>query len=56
MVVHHVIDGYSRMVVYARCSSNNRAETTHSLFVQAIPRYGRPVKVRTDLGGENVDI
>lgn len=56
MVVHHAIDGYSRMVVYARCSSNNRAETTPSLFVQAIPRYGRPVKVRTDLGGENAHI
>ena len=56
MVVHHAIDGYSRLVVFAKCSSNNRAETAHSLFIQAIQKYGRPVKVRTDLGGENVDI
>ena len=56
LVIHHAIDGFSRMVVFARCSSNNRAETNHNLFLQAIPKYGRPSKVRTDLGGENVDI
>ena len=56
LVIHHAIDGFSRMVVFARCSSNNRAETNHNLCLQAIPKYGRPSKVRTDLGGENVDI
>lgn len=56
MVIHHAIDGFSRMVIFAKCSSNNRAETAHSHFVQAISKYGRPAKVRTDLGGENVDI
>ena len=56
LVVHHGIDGFSRMVVFARCSSNNRAITVHELFRLAIQKYGRPYKIRTDLGGENVDI
>jgi hypothetical protein len=56
LVIHHAIDGFSRMVVFARRSSNNLAETNHNLFLQALPKYGRPSKVRTDLGGENVDI
>ena len=56
LVVHHGIDGFSRMVVFARCSSNNRATTVPEIFLQAIEKYGRPLKVRTDLGGENVDI
>lgn len=56
LVVHHGIDGFSRLVVFAQCSSNNRAETVHSIFLKAIPVYGRPLKIRTDLGGENVDI
>ena len=56
LVVHHGIDGYGRMAVFAKCSPNNRAETVHSLFTGAIPRYGRPLRIRTDYGGENVDI
>ena len=55
-MVHHGIDGYGRMAVFAKCSPNNRAETVHSLFTGAIPRYGRPLRIRTDYGGENVDI
>ena len=56
LVIHHGIDGFSHMVTFAKCSSNNRAATVHSLFQQAITRYGRPHRIRTDLGGENVDI
>ena len=56
LVVHHGIDGFSRMVVFARCSSNNRAATVHSIFLDALPKYGRPLRIRTDHGGENVDI
>lgn len=44
------------MVVFARCSPNNRAETVYALFREALPRYGRPQRIRTDHGGENVDI
>lgn len=55
-VIHHGIDGFSRMVVFAGCSTNNRAETVHLLFCRALPKYGRPLRIRTDRGGENVDI
>ena len=55
-MIHHGIDGFSRLVVFAQCSSNNRAETVHKLFLQALPKYGRPHRIRTDLGGENVNI
>ena len=55
-MVHHGIDGFSRLVVFAQCSSNNHAETVRNLFLQALPKYGRPHRIRTDLGGENVDI
>ena len=55
-VVHHGIDGFSRMVVFAHCSTNNRAETVRSLFCEALPKYGRPLRIRTDHGGENVGI
>ena len=44
------------MVVFARCSNNNRATTVHEIFLQAIQKYGRPLKIRTGLGGENVNI
>ena len=55
-VVHGAIDGFSRMITFLHCSDNNRAETVFSHFVTAIEQYGLPHHVRTDLGGENVDI
>ena len=55
-VIHHGIDGFSRLVVFAGCSPNNRAETVHLLFRGGIPKYGRPLRIRTDHGGENIDI
>ena len=54
LVVHAAIDGYSRLVTYCHCSSNNRASTVLRLFVDAVERYGMPLKVRSDHGGENV--
>ena len=55
-VVHHGIDGFSCMVVFAHCSPNNRAETAYTQFHEAVLRYGRPQRIWTDHGGENVDI
>ena len=55
-VIHGGIDGYSRMIVYLKCSTNNTAPTVYSLFHDAICQYGLPEKVRTDLGGENTDV
>ena len=55
-VLHHGIDGFSRLVTFGRFSGNNRAETVLQLFREAIERYGQPLRIRTDYGGENVDI
>jgi len=52
-VIHGAIDGYSRMVVFLRCSINNLALTVANLFDIAILRCGCPSRVRTDKGGEN---
>lgn len=56
LVVHTAIDGFSRFVMFCKCNDNNRAETVLSLFQNAIIQYGRPLKVRTDNGGENVSV
>ena len=54
MVIHGGIDGYSRMVVYLACSTNNRASTVYTHFKAAIKEYGIPSRVRSDKGGENI--
>jgi len=54
MVVHGGIDGYSRMIVYLHCSTNNRALTVYRLFREATEAYGVPSRVRSDRGGENI--
>ncbi len=56
LVTHGGIDGYSHTVVFLRCSDNNRAETVLTAFRDAVERHGLPSKIRSDLGGENVDI
>ena len=56
IVLHHGIDGYSRIVVFAPLSTNNKAITVGDLFKAAIQQYGCPTRVRTDYGGENVEV
>ncbi|XP_071822158.1 uncharacterized protein [Apostichopus japonicus] len=53
-VIHGGIDGYSRISVFLRCASNNRAETMLSSFQRGVLDFGLPAKVRSDKGGENV--
>ena len=54
-VIHGAIDGFSRLVAFLKCSTNNRAETVLWLFVDAVQTYGVPKKLRTDMGGKNID-
>ena len=42
IVIHGGVDGYSRLVVYLACSTNNRASTVHKLFKAAVKEYGIP--------------
>ena len=53
-VVHGAIDGFSRMITYLSCSTNNRASTVMELFRKSITEFGIPSRVRSDKGGENV--
>lgn len=56
LVTHCGIDGFSRLVVYLGCSSNNRASTLYDLFLKAVGLYGLPSRIRCDQGGENVHV
>ena len=56
IVVHGGIDGYSRLPVYMKASTNNRADTVLGCFSKAVEQYGLPSRVRCDKGGENVKV
>jgi hypothetical protein len=56
MVIHGGIDGHTRPVVFLKCSDNNRASTVCKSFVQATENFGWPSRLRSDKGGENVDV
>ena len=56
LVTHGAIDGYSRLVLYLKCSANKTASTVYESFLKAIQRYGLPSRIRCDQGGENVKV
>lgn len=56
LVIHGGVDGYSRIPVYLCCSNNNYASTVLALFQSAVASYGLSSRVRSDKGGENVEV
>lgn len=55
-VTHGGIHGFSRLIVYLKCSTNNRASTVYSNFMRAVQRFGLPSRIRTDCGTENLQV
>ena len=56
LVIHGAIDGFSRLIVYLKVSTNNRAETVLTYFQEAVHKYNLPSRVRSDLGLENFEV
>ena len=56
LVVHGGIDGYYRAIIFLTCHTNNRAPTVLNAFREGMEKYGLPAKVRTDHGGENIEV
>lgn len=56
IVIHGGIDGYSRLVVFLKASTNNKAATVFSYFQEALQQYNLPSRVRSDLGLENIEV
>ena len=55
-VIHGAIHGFSRLVTFLHCSTNNRSGAVADLFVNATQEYGWPSRVLTDHGGENTQL
>ena len=56
LLVHAGVDGFSRTVTFANCANNNAAPTVLQAFMKGVSEFGVPEKVRSDHGGENVDV
>lgn len=50
------IDGFSRLVMFLKCTDNNASETVLQCFLSGVEKYGIPNRVRTDKGMENVSV
>ena len=54
IVTHGRIDGYSRLIVYFQCATNNKATTVYEQFLKAVQQCHLPSRVRSDQGMENI--
>ncbi|XP_051778551.1 uncharacterized protein LOC127526648 [Erpetoichthys calabaricus] len=55
-VVHGAIDGFSRLIPYLSCATNNSSSTMLLTFCRGALQYGLPLRVRSDQGIENVQV
>lgn len=56
-VIHGGMDGYSRLIVFPKCSDNNRAETMMEGFWEGARNLSSlPSRIRGDLGDERVQV
>ena len=53
-IINGCIDGYSCLICFLKCSTNNRKETVEDLFLQSVEKYFWPSRIQTDHEGENV--
>ncbi|XP_028393179.1 uncharacterized protein LOC114517591 [Dendronephthya gigantea] len=56
LVVHCCIDGYSRLLIYAHCATDNKAQTVLEQFMHGVSTFGLPSRVRSDHGLENIEV
>ena len=56
LIIHGCIDGFSRRIMFQKCSPNSLTETVLTLFLEAIDNDGGlwPSRIRVDRGVENV--
>ena len=47
-VIHGCVDGFSRCLMFFKCSTNNKAVTVLKLFQIAVQDFGLPSRVRDD--------
>lgn len=52
-VTHGGVDGFSRVIVYLRCTTTNSAQQVLTAFASACFQYNLPSRVRSDHGSEN---
>ena len=56
LVIHGGIDGFSRIIVYLKVSTNIKAQTVLTCFQEAIAKYNMPSRVRSGLGLETLEV
>ena len=50
------IDGFSRVIFYVYCATDNTSRTVQSLFEEEVRPFSQPSRVRCDYGLENVAV